>query len=317
MSNRMRKSETARTPIVNTILWITALHMAVSAIIFIFWLNSGDDSRIEIFFRYQGSIFFVACAAVELLLAWIAFRQFSQGEPMRAAWMLIMLAALYRFIGYFFSKILNSESYLNPIFLIFGSQNASIYRTCEQFGLLVSGPLNMLVLAAGLYLILRNLSRLGMLSKLRALDYVLIIAVAGFTIRQAYEIVTWVQVTPVPYDLYKVLAWTSDPLLSILLIEAILIRRSAVQTGWGLLTKSWGAFSLAIFLTSLGDIGIWATTNHNYLPWPYSSITWYIWFLASVAYALGPAYQVEACRRAYREAETISGEPSEPASMPE
>jgi hypothetical protein len=313
----MRVPETVRTPIVTSILWLTAIHMAVSAVIFIFWRISGDNTRIELFFRYQGSIFLVVCAAIELLLAWIAFRQFSQGEPMHAAWMLIMLAALYRFIGYFFSKILNSDSCLNPIFLIFGSQDASFNKTCERFGLLVSGPLNMLVLAAGLYLILRNLNRLGMLSKLCTLDYVLITGVAGFTIRQAYEIVTWVQVTPAPYDLYKVLSWSSDPLLSILLIEAILIRRSAVQTGWGLLTKSWGAFSLGIFLTSLGDIGIWATTNHNYLPWPYSSITWYVWFLASAAYALGPAFQVEACRRAYREAAYIPPESSTSASMPE
>ena len=313
----MRENKTTRTPIVNAILWLTASHMTVSAIIFIFWHASGDNSRIELFFKYQGSLFLVICAAAELLLAWIAFRQFSQGEPMRAAWMLIMFAALYRFIGYLFSQILNSESYLNPIFLIFGSQDASFYQTCERFGLLVSGPLNMLVLSAGLYFILRNLKQLGMLSRLRALDYVLIAAVAGFTIRQAYEIVAWMRITPGPYDLFKVLSWTSDPLLSVLLIEAILVRRSAVQTGWGLLTKSWGAFSLGILLTSLEDIGIWATTNHYYLPWPYSSITWYIWFLASAAYALGPAYQVEACRHAYREAEFISPEPSAPASMPE
>jgi hypothetical protein len=317
MSYEMRDPITARAPIVNGILWLTAIHMAVSAVIFIFWRISGDNARIELFFTYQGSIFFIVCAAVELLLAWIAFRQFSQGEPMHAAWMLIMLAALYRFIGYLFSKILNSESYLNPIFLIFGSKDASFYRTCERFGLLVSGPLNMLVLAAGLYLILRNLNRLGMLSKLRAVDYALITAVAGFTIRQAYEIAEWVRTAPAPYDLFKVLSWSSDPLLSILLIEAILIRRSAAQAGWGLLAKSWGAFSLGIFLTSLGDIGIWATTNHNYLPWPYSSITWYIWFLASAAFALGPAYQVEACRRAYREAEYVTPEASAPASSPE
>lgn len=77
-----------------------------------------------------------------------------------------------------------------------------------------------------------------------------------------------------------------------------------------------GGFSLGIFLTSLGDIGIWAT-SHNYLPWPYSSITWYVWFLASAAYVLGPAYQVEACRRAYREAERIAPRTQTPATIPQ
>jgi hypothetical protein len=61
------------------------------------------------------------------------------------------------------------------------------------------------------------------------------------------------------------LAWASDPLLSILLFQAILIRRSAVETGWGFLSKSWGAFAAGIFLASMGDTGIWATAE-NYLP---------------------------------------------------
>jgi len=314
---RKNAAEIAQTPIVNAILWLTAIHMAVAAIIFVLWRTTGDDAKIELFFRYQGSLFFVVCAAVELWLAWIAFRQFSHGEPMRAAWLLIMLAALYRLVGYAFSKILNTESHLNPLFFAFRLRDASFYRACERFGLLVSGPLSMLLLSAGLFIILRALRRLGMLSKLRVFDYLLITAVAAFTIRQAYEIVSWVKVTPAPFDLYKMLAWSSDPLLSILLIEAILIGRSAIGAGWGLIAKSWGAFSIGIFLTSLGDIGIWATTNHNYIPWPYSSITWYVWFLASAAYVLGPAYQVEACRRAYREAESISTEPPAPASIPE
>jgi hypothetical protein len=310
----MKNLETAPTPIVNSILWLTAAHMAVSAMIFIFWRIMGDNARIELFFKYQGSLFFVLCAAAELCLAWNAFRQFSSGEPMRAAWLLITFASFYRFVGYLFSQILNSESYLNPLFLALGAQHASLYQTCRRFGLLIGGPLSMAVLSAGLFLILRILRRLGILSRLRALDFLLISAVAAFTMREVYEIVEWVRITPAPYDPYKVLGWASDPLLSILLVEAILIRRSAVETGWGLLARSWGAFSLGIFLTSLGDIGLWATA-YNYLPWPYSSVTWYLWFLASAAYALGPAYQVEACRRAYREAELISAGPQTPASL--
>jgi hypothetical protein len=312
----MRNTRSARTPIVNGILWLTSVHMAVSAIIYILWRMQGDNAGIELFFRYQGSLFFVVCAAAELWLAWNAFRQFLPGEPMRMAWRLIAVASFYRFAGCLFSKILNSESYLNPIFLILGRQNKPLYQTFEHFGLLVGGPLSMAVLAVGLFLILRILRRLGILSRLCPIDFLLISAVVVFAIRQAYEIVEWVRATPAPYDLFKMLGWPSDLLLSILLIEAILIGRSAADAGWGLLAKSWRAFSLGIFLTSLGDIGLWAA-SHNYLPWPYSSIIWYIWFLASAAYALGPAYQVEACRRAYHEAEFISGEPQTPISISE
>ncbi|MEW5974805.1 MAG: hypothetical protein AB1898_03250 [Acidobacteriota bacterium] len=34
------------------------------------------------------------------------------------------------------------------------------------------------------------------------------------------------------------------------------------------------------------------------IPWSWSSIAWYVWFVSSTAYALGPAYQLEAMRRA-------------------
>jgi hypothetical protein len=297
--------QTAGTPIVRGILLFTAAHMAVSVFVFIIWRASGDNGLIETFFKYQGSLFFVICAAAETLLAWSAFRQFSKGEPLKAAWLLIALASFYRFAGYIFSQILGAESYLNPVFLVFGPQDSSFYAKFKSYGIFIAGPLNMAILACGLFIILRMLRRVGFLSRLRFFDFVLIAAVAIFTMRQIYEIIEWIRTTNAEYDLYKALGWASDPLLSILILEAVLIRRSTIETGYGLLSKSWGAFSLGIFLTSLGDIGIWAT-SHNYLPWPYNSIAWYVWFLASAAYALGPAYQVEAYRRACREAEYIS-----------
>jgi hypothetical protein len=308
------QSKTAGTPIVNGILWVTAVHLAVCLVIFIAWRVSGDNVLIDLFFQYQGSLFTVGCAAVELWLAWSAFRQFSQGEPLRAAWLLIVFASFYRFIGYIFSQILDGKSYLNPLYYAFGVRDGSYFKALENFGLFVSGPLSMAVLAAGLFLILRTLRRLGFLTRLRLIDLLLITAVAAFTLRQIYEIVDWLRTTNDSYELSKALGWASDPLLSILLIEAILIRRSAIETGYGLLAKPWGAFALGIFMTSLGDIGIWAA-SHNYLPWPYSSIGWYVWFLASAAYALAPAYQVEAYRRAFREARSLShGVPS--SSLP-
>jgi hypothetical protein len=298
---RIGRLKTDNTPIVGGILWLTAIHMAVCVLVFVLWRITDDNLLIERFFRYQGSLFFVLCAATEAWLAWSIFRQFSQGEPLRVAWLFIALASLYRFVGYIFSQILGVESYLNPLFLSYGAQDASYYMRFQRFGLFIGGPLSMALLAAGLYPILRVLRRLGFFSRLRAIDYFLIAVVVTFTLRQAWEIVNWMLIAPVPYDLYKMLGWASDPLLSILLIEAILIRRSAVETGCGLLAGSWGSFAMGIFLTSMGDIGIWAT-SHGYLPWPYSSVAWYVWFLASAAYALGPAFQVEAYRHAFSEA---------------
>ncbi len=301
----MRNLRTNHTPIASGILWLTGIQMASSALTVVLWRLTANDSWIDLFFKYQGCLFFIVCAALEAYLAWSAFRQFSPGEPMRAAWLLIAIGSLYRLTGFIFTQTLSVESYLNPLFLVFGSLDASVSSTCRRFGLLVSGPLHMALLAAGLFLILRILRRLGILSRLRLPDRFLLAGVAAFGVRQLYEFSVWLRSAPAPYDFYKLLSWAIDPFLCVLLFEAVLIWRSAADTGWGLLARSWRAFAAGIFLTSLGNMGLWATAQ-SYLPWPYSSITWYVWFLASAAYALGPAYQVEAYRRTLREAAAIT-----------
>lgn len=91
----------------------------------------------------------------------------------------------------------------------------------------------------------------------------------------------------------RILSWTSDPLLCILLFQAILIRRSVANMGRGLIARCWLSFTAAIFATSVGDIGLWAWSR-GYLPEFLQAASWYVWFVASAAYALGPAYQLQA-----------------------
>jgi hypothetical protein len=89
------------------------------------------------------------------------------------------------------------------------------------------------------------------------------------------------------------LLWLSDPLLSLLLIEAILVRRSVIRMGQGLVAKCWGMFVLAIVITSVGDAAIWAS-NHNLLSVSMTALSWYIWFIAAAAFTSAPAYQLAA-----------------------
>jgi TRAP-type mannitol/chloroaromatic compound transport system permease small subunit len=89
------------------------------------------------------------------------------------------------------------------------------------------------------------------------------------------------------------LLWLSDPLLSLLLIEAILVRRSVIRMGQGLVAKCWGMFVLAIVVTSAGDAAIWAS-SHNLLSESITALSWYIWFVAAAAFASAPAYQLAA-----------------------
>jgi len=94
-------------------------------------------------------------------------------------------------------------------------------------------------------------------------------------------------------SLGTMLLWLSDPLLSLLLVEAILVRRSVIRMGQGLVAKCWGMFVLAIVITSAGDAAIWAS-NHGLLSEPMTALSWYIWFVAAAAFASAPAYQFAA-----------------------
>jgi hypothetical protein len=68
--------------------------------------------------------------------------------------------------------------------------------------------------------------------------------------------------------------------------------------GEGWIGRCWRAVCVGIFLMCFGVIALWATA-WGYLPWPWSSLIWYLWLPAGAAFALAPAYQLEAIQRAY------------------
>lgn len=132
-----------------------------------------------------------------------------------------------------------------------------------------------------------------MLGRLQLIDFLLLSIVAAYTVNFFATVVFAREQSPRPLDVQKIISCTSDPLLCILLFEAILIRRSIANMGWGLISPCWLSFTAAIFLTSVGDIGLWAWSK-GYLPHVLEIASWYVWFLACAAFALGPAYQLQA-----------------------
>lgn len=203
---------------------------------------------------------------------------------MNSAWALILLSFVCRFSGDLLTHALSVNS----------------NQELKEIGQVIGGPGSMVLLVIGLLLVLRVYRRLGMLARLRTLDYALLVAVIAYTLRFTYDLLRMLVEAPAPVTALKAINWLSDPLLSLLLFEAIFIRRSVIQMGLGLISRCWGAFTAGIFFTSVGDMGIWAVAQ-GYLQWPQSSITWYVWFLASAAYALGPAYQAKAMSQATKE----------------
>lgn len=288
-----------RVSIPRLVFLAAGLQLGVSLAIYAAWLTTGDAHLLDLFFGYSGPIVLFALTTLQFVLGVVAWRQFSPGEPLRRAWLFVVLASCCHLTGAVLTHLLGAESYVNPLLFFADHWTPTTASSLLRVGRVIGGPLQMAFLAAGLYVVVRAYKGLRLLPSLRPVDYALLGVVLVYTSYSSVDSVLGLARTEGGVSAYSLINLLNDPLLSLLLLEAIVIRRSVIGMGWGLIAKCWGAFTAAIFLTSVGDIGLWATA-HEYLPWPYSSVTWFVWFLSLTAYALGPAYQMEASRRAWR-----------------
>lgn len=290
----MRRFRAIFASIPRLVIALTAVHMIIGVAAAIAWQLTGDLAFVDGFFHYQGALFLVTASVAELCLSWYCCRQFAHGEGLRLAWFLITLSAAAHAMGSILSQLLGVRSYLNPLVYYNPLKAQLVAEPLRQAGLIIGGPLEMALLAGGLALVLRAYRRLGMLSWLKRSDWLLISIACVYTVSEAWHVVAAFRAGKV-MNAFEVMSWPSDPLLILLFAEAIWIRRSLLNMGWGMIARCWGAFAVAIGFTVLGDIGLWAAWS-GLLPWPVNSIAWYVWFLAAAAYVLGPAHQMEAFR---------------------
>ena len=272
------------------LIWILfALHLALGMIAYAHFLVTGSYVVLGWYFSTLGPVFFLVMTATECTLAIKCRSWFDSDEPMRLAWGMIACAALARLGGVVLRAISDgnfARGYWHPFSLLPGG----LFTNLSQLGLVVGGPLSMAFLAVGLGRVLGIQRRFHLLGSLTRADKALLVLVVAFSVSQLFIILPLFGGHP---SLGTMLLWLSDPLLSLLLIEAILVRRSVIRMGQGLLAKCWGMFVLAIVVTSAGDAAIWAG-SHNFLSEPVTALSWYIWFVAAAAFASAPAYQLAA-----------------------
>ena len=210
---------------------------------------------------------------------------------MRRAWTLIAFSAGCDLVGAIFTQILAVHSLLNPLTHLawWSRPNADAIR---HFGFVLGGTCRFALLAMGLVWALKVYRQAGLLARLRGVDWVLL-STMGVYVAVEFRSVAVALRSGVHFAPVVMLGWPTDPLLWLLLAQALLLYRSVQQAGGGWIGRSWMAFSIGIFLVSLGDVSNWAST-WGYLPWPWSSFEWYVWLPAAGAFALAPAYQCEA-----------------------
>jgi hypothetical protein len=260
------------------------------------WQVTGRVECMRAFFHGPGAMYLVFLAALEFSLGRMVVRQFSEGEPLQPAWFLIMLSGGCQMVSAVCVQILGANSSLNPLAQGPLSSASLDPSAIHRFGLIVGGPLQMLLLVCGLGCMLRLCRRSGIAARFQASDWTLM-SIAGFAAYlQISDLVTAADAGRA-LSTYDLLLAGNGPLLIVLLIEANLVKRYMGTLYGGMIAKCWSAFAAAIFLSTLGSVGAWLNM-HGYLPPEVACVSSSIWFLSATAFTLGAAWQIEAIQSA-------------------
>jgi hypothetical protein len=293
--NALRKSWTPSPSLPWLIGAITAAHVAIALVIAVVAGVTGKSDLFADFLRFPGALFLVSASATGFWLSWRCWRQFSKSDLLRQAWLLIMWAAGLQCVGTICTQVLGAYTHLNPLMYTRSGWPAPAIGMCARVGLLLNGPFQMTLLACGLSFVLRAYRRSGLFPHMARWVWLLAGTLVLYTMHEGKMVQVLLQTGKVRGG-YQVLGWPSDPLLIVLLFEALCILRPVLGTGWGLIARCWGAFAAGIALHVLGDILLWAAWDGS-PPDLARALGWLAWFLAAAAYALGPAYQLEAFRQ--------------------
>ena len=276
------------------VYWALALFLAGAAAFYITWQVSNNVLWVDFFFRVPGSLLSIAFSVVQLLMSLRVCAEFSPGEPLFIAWRLVSLSAVCDLVSNV-AQVLSADPRWNPLSLLPGF--SKIWSdTIRHVGQTSGGPLRFALLALGLFYALRMYGKTGFLARLRLRDRVLVLMTAAYVFKEFLDLWAALQRGKHP-QFAEVLNWPVDPLLCLLLAEAMLLYRSTQQMGAGWVSRTWVAFCVGIALVVLGDSMTWATA-YGYLRYPWSNVQWFVWMPAAAAFAVAPIYQLEVIRKA-------------------
>lgn len=269
-----------------------AIHIAIGLAAYLHFLITGGYRYLTWYFLTFGTLFFLLTTATEIFLSFECRASFEPDEPMRMAWTFIALSSLARFVA----AVLISLDHWHGAPIAEGTFSTLLVilpRGLGQVGEVIGGPLSMLLLAVALSRILQIQRKFGVLRGLTLGDLLLIILIGAILFGELANILQYLGPSYERPSLTKAILWLSDPLLSLLLVQAILIRRSVIRVGLGLISQCWEMYVIAIVTTLAGDASIWAS-GKGLLPGPLIALSWYIWFFSAAAFASAPAYQLAA-----------------------
>ncbi len=263
---------------------------------YVYFVVTGKYDALVALFDKLGVTFFVLVSGTEVYFAYRARSLFEPAEKMHGTWTLVLLSAFCRLTGTVLTGVLSKQVPWNPL-VVQGTFRPDRAAALHDLGVAASGPAAMALMAWGLMRVLVLNRRLGILGRLTLLDKSLIAFILAFTALQFIDIGGVLLSDRARLSVQQSFMWLSDPLLALLLIQAVSIRRSVLNMGHGLVARCWGMMALGVAFTSAGDAAMWAET-HGFIPVVIQPLEWFIWFFAFTAFASAPCYQVEAAREA-------------------
>jgi hypothetical protein len=279
-------------------LWAAlGILLVVGLAAYVSFVSTGKYDALVALFDRLGVTFFILVSGTEVYFAYRARSLFEPSEEMHGTWTLVLLSAFCRMTGAVLTGVLSKQLPLNPL-VILGTFRPDRAGALHDLGVAASGPAAMALLAWGLMRVVLLNRRLGILGRLTMLDKSLIAAILVFTALQFMDIGGVLLGDRGRLTVTQSFMWLSDPLLALLLIQAVSIRRSVLNMGQGLVARCWGMMALGVAFTSAGDAMMWAET-HGFIPVVIQPLEWFIWFFAVTAFASAPCYQVEAAREAH------------------
>jgi hypothetical protein len=258
---------------------------------------TGSYDLLILFFRNAGAAYFLCVTAVAACFAYRARSQFDSTEPMHLTWSMVFLSGCCQFTGLACSQVLSMDIAWNPLVWP-GALNSQRSLVLHDIGLALNSPVAMSLLACGLGRVLIVKRRLGLVGRLTVRDRMFIGAVLVFTASQIFEMGRMLAYNRAAVNATQVVLWFTDPLLAVLLIQAVSIRRLVVNLGDGLVARCWWMMAAGVLCTSAGNAFMWAT-NYSMIPQLLVPLGWFIWFLPVTAFACAPCYQLEAMRQAH------------------
>ena len=281
------------------ILMFLGAYVTVSLFVLYLWNAAGQVFSIQGTSDSTSALSVTGMAAVELWLCLVVLRSFPAGSPLRSTWMLLTLAAAARAASGVLTDFLGSNWLLNP--LLWGEHPKSgLIGQLRQAALIAGGPIRLALLAAAMLAVLRILRKYGFPVRPAFGDWAVSGIVCMFTLARFGEAcaasLAGRQISQADW-----ISLAGLPILCVLSMEAMLLRRSVARMGNGLISKGWVVLGYGILLTVAGEVVLWVLPHYSQTL-PLAMVCALMPLTIGSAFALVPAYQLAAQRRAMRPA---------------